>query len=343
MINARKHQRKNPPIYTLALQKRSDIINNMNLADKIKCKAVELGFDLVGLTDAHPLDARLTAFIESWLKNGFAGQMDYMHRNLEKRINPAELLKDAQSVIVVGLNYNRQSNPTSKTDFGKVASYACYEDYHPFIKDRLYKLAEFINSEIKENFQFKVCVDSAPTTERALAERAGLGFIGKNHTLINPQLGCRIFLGELITTLKLQSDEPASADCSSCKKCIDACPTGALRKDGYFDATKCINYLTIEYKGQIPPDLADTIGDRLFGCEDCIAICPYQKNAPPCKNEQFKFYNDRESLNLNDILSLNVDSFNTVFADSPIKRSGLEGLKRNARICLANQNRSQPE
>jgi epoxyqueuosine reductase len=311
----------------------------MNLADKIKSRAVELGFDLVGITDAHPLDAQQAAFMQSWLKNGFAGQMHYMHKNLEKRLNPASLLINAQSVIVVALNYNRPGKSSaSKTGFGKVASYACYEDYHPFIKDRLYKLAEFITAEVKEKFQFKVCVDSAPTAERALAERAGLGFIGKNHILINPLLGCRLFLGELITTLNLPSDEPVSANCSDCNRCIDACPTGALRQDGYFDATRCINYLTIEYKGQIPSELAGKIGDRQFGCEDCITACPYQKNAPACKNTQFKFFNERELLNLNDILNLNDDSFNANFADSPIKRIGLDGLQRNARICLTNEN-----
>jgi epoxyqueuosine reductase len=169
-----------------------------------------------------------------------------------------------------------------------------------------------------------------------LAARTGLGFIGKNHLLINPALGPQILLGEIITTLKLQSDKPIRGDCSGCNKCIQACPTGALIVDGQFDATKCINYLTIEYKGQISTELAEKIGDRLFGCEECILACPYQQNAPICKNKNFKFYADRVELDLQKILKLNEEQFEKLFADSVIKRLGLVRLQRNARICLSN-------
>jgi len=310
----------------------------MSLAQDIKRKAIELGFDLVSITDARPLDAEQTKILTDWLKYGFAGQMSYMHRNLDKRTNPAKLLENAKSVIVVGLNYKPpgQKPPHTRMRTGRVASYAQYEDYHFFIKKRLRKLIDFIGSISGTSQKFKICVDSAPLAERALAARAGLGFIGKNHMLINPTLGPQILLGEIITTTKLQFDEPIIANCSGCNKCIEACPTGALRADGQFDANMCASYLTIEYKGQIPTDLADKIGDRLFGCDECVLACPYQQNAPVCKNKQFKFYDNRAELNLHEILGLTEEQFETRFADSVIKRSGLDRLKRNAKICIAN-------
>ncbi|MGD8499680.1 MAG: tRNA epoxyqueuosine(34) reductase QueG [Phycisphaerales bacterium] len=315
----------------------------MSLSQDIKHKAIELDFDLAGVTDASPIDAEQAQFLAVWLKFGFAGKMDYMHKNLQKRLDPAKLLENAQSVIAVGLNYTppkqglKPPDPTAPT--GKVANYAQYEDYHPFIKGRLRELIDFIKSLVDASFEFKICVDSAPLAERALAVRAGLGFIGKNHMLINPELGCQIFLGELVTDLKLQSDEPITADCSGCSKCIEGCPTGALRPDGQFDASRCINYLTIEYKGPIPSELAVEIGDRLFGCDECVAACPYQENAPVCKSSEFRFYRDRAQLSLQEVLDLSPESFEAKFADSPIKRLGLKGLKRNARICLANVTR----
>ena len=312
----------------------------MGLSQDIKRKAIELGFDLVGVTDASPIDAEQEQILIEWLKSGFAGQMEYMHRNLSKRLNPAELMENAQSVIAVGLNYSppkyvlEQVNKAEPA--GKVVTYAQYEDYHPFVKARLFKLVDFIKSVAGNGLKFKVCVDSAPVAERALAVRAGLGFIGKNHMLINPGRGCRIFLGEIVTDLKLQPDEPITADCSDCSKCIETCPTGALRPDGRFDAGRCINYLTIEHKGPIPPELAKQIGDKLFGCEECIRACHYQMTAPVCTNKEFKFYPDRAEFNLQRILDLSLESFETEFADSVIKRLCLEGLKRNAQICLDN-------
>lgn len=312
----------------------------MGVSQDIKHKTIDLSFDLVGVTDASPIDAGQVQILTEWLESGYAGQMEYMHRNLPKRLNPAKLLKNAQSVIVVGLNYSppeqKQRLEDKMEPMGKIVTYAQYEDYHPFIKARLYKLVDLLNTVTGSGSKFKVCVDSAPVAERALAVRAGLGFIGKNHMLINPKLGCRILLGEIITDLELQADEPIKADCADCNKCIQACPTGALRPDGQFDAGRCINYLTIEHKGQILPELSKKIGDRVFGCEECIRICPYQCNAPARSNTEFKFYPNRAELSLQKILDLRPESFEAEFSSSVIKCLGLEGLKRNARICLAN-------
>lgn len=316
------------------------IIAFMSLSQDIKHKTIELGFDLAGVTDASPIDAGQAEFFAEWLKSGFAGQMAYMYRNMRKRFDPAKLLENAQSIIVVGLNYTPPKHepkpPESAAPTGKVAVYAQYEDYHSFIKERLYNLLDYIKSLAGAGVKSKVCVDSVPLAERALAARAGLGFIGKNHMLINPELGCQIFIGEIVTDIKLPADEPVAGDCAGCRKCLEVCPTGALRVDGQFDAERCINYLTIEYKGQIPPRLSEEIGDRLFGCDECVAVCPYQKQAPNCGCEQFRFYRNRARINLQEILSLDARSFESKFADSPIERLDLEGLKRNARICLAN-------
>jgi epoxyqueuosine reductase len=312
----------------------------MTLSDDIRQEALRVGFDSVGITDASPIDAEQVELLAGWLKAGHAGQMGYMHRNFEKRISPADLVEGAKSVVCVGLNYHPPKLKAKKEEgagpTGGVARYARYEDYHPFIKRQLRKLAEFMGSLAGGDTRFKICVDSAPVAERALAQRAGLGFIGKNHMLINPELGPEIFLGEIITDLGLESDELVAADCAGCNKCVEACPTGALRGDGQFDANKCISYLTIEHKGEIPADLATKVGDRLFGCDKCVLACPYQERAPACRNKQFKFYENRAQLNLNEVLDLSREEFEAKFSDSIIKRLGLERLKRNARICLMN-------
>ncbi|MHC4436806.1 MAG: tRNA epoxyqueuosine(34) reductase QueG, partial [Planctomycetota bacterium] len=290
------------------------------MSQDINHKAVELGFDLFGVTDAAAIDAEQAEIFTQWLKSGFAGQMHYMHRNLQKRLNPTRLFENARSVIVVGLNYtppkHKSIPPVTDAPMGRVAGYAQYEDYHSFVKERLRKLADFAKSTAGSGVRSKICVDSVPLAERALAVRAGLGFIGKNHMLINPELGCRIFLGEIITDLELPHDEPVAGGCADCRKCLDACPTGALRSDGQFDAGLCINYLTIEYKGQIPSGPAEKIGDRLFGCDECIAACPYQQKAPACKNRQFKFYPGRARINLHEILNLDAEGFEAKFAES---------------------------
>jgi epoxyqueuosine reductase len=338
----------------------------MGLTEQIKQKAINLGFDLVGITDAAPLPVDCLNRLLAWLDAGHAASMDWMQNNLDKRTNPAALLPGAKSVIVVGLNYKpppllRRSHLGEAG--GRVASFAQYEDYHPFIKKQLRKLAEFIIERTGHAFKFQICVDSTPLFERALAVKAGLGFIGKNRMLVNPRLGPQILLGEIITNLDLKSEIDARhqkkraetesrimfiksakrdskseipSPCQSCSKCISACPTGALQSDGSFDASKCISFLTIESDAVIPADLAPKIGNHLFGCSECVLACPYHKNAPPSTNKQFTHYPDRAELNLNEILTLTEPQFQLKFASSPILRTGLDRLKRNAVVCLKN-------
>ena len=356
----------------------------MSFEQEIKDQALTLGFDAVGITDTAPLGAEHVARFERWLCSGCAGRMEYMHRNFEKRLNPAQLRKGAKSVIVVALNYRpprsmadggwrivdsaspdnsqmltptaelmdaaRKSGPHSADcpirnlpsaarnlqaePVGRVAMYAQYEDYHPFIKALLRELAAFLCMRTRQQDRFKVCVDSAPLAEKALAVRAGLGFIGRNHLLIHPQLGPQIVLGELLTGVPLQPDPPAEGACLGCNRCIKACPTGALRPDGLLDATRCISFLTQYGPEQAP---GGTTGNWLFGCDECLSVCPFHEKASACANRRFRFYPERARLSLPDVLEFTPETFAARFHDSPLRRLGLEGMKRNARRCLESQ------
>ncbi|MDO8302417.1 MAG: tRNA epoxyqueuosine(34) reductase QueG [Sedimentisphaerales bacterium] len=308
-----------------------------NCEKAIKNHTLELGFDLVGITDASPLPPEHTEYLKQWLTKGYAGGMTYLHRNFDKRTNPALLLDDAKSIICVGLNYKPAQAPEKQNvaTFGKMAAYACYDDYHEFIREKLYLLADFITTHFACDGKFKVCVDSVPLAERSLAARAGIGFIAKNHMLTNPVFGQQLFLGELITTLQLAADQPLTNECSGCGRCIKACPTGAFAADGTFDARRCISYLTIEHKDVIPQELADKMGNKVFGCDECALACGRQKNTP-ASNGRLKFYSDRYLIDLKHIVEMDDREFKKAFADSPLARPGLEKLKRNAVICLQN-------
>jgi len=313
----------------------------MNLTKAIKQKAIELGFDLVGVTGTRPIDAEQIEYLKNWLAAGRAAGMSYMHKNFAKRTNPAELMPGAKSVICVGLNYKtsppKESSDGASAGYGVIANYALYEDYHPFIKKRLRTLAGFMSDLVgANNCRFKICVDSVPLAERALAQRAGLGFVGKNHILINPRLGLQILLGEIVTDLELECDEPMTKHCPDCNKCVRACPTGALDTEGAFDANKCISYLTIEHKADIADELAGKIGNRLFGCDECVLACPYDLNAPACANKEFKSFAQYRQIQPAQVLAWRQAQFDRCFGDSSVKRLGLERLKRNAKICLAN-------
>ena len=307
----------------------------MSLEENIKQKALALGFDAVGITTAAPVERAQVNFYHRWLAEGCAAKMAYLHRHNDKRFAPDKLLDGAKSVICVALNYRPAKTELAENPNIRIARFAQYEDYHPFIKDRLFKLAEFIRQLSDEDIRFKACVDSAPLAERAFAQRAGLGFIGKNHMLIHPELGCQILLGELITTLELQPDTPLeNQSCGDCGKCIRACPTGALSEDGSFDARKCISYLTIEEPDEIDHQYHNKMHGYIFGCDECILACPHEINAPARKNTDLQFHPEWQMLTPRQITDMTETVFKDFFAGSGFIRAGLARLRRNTRIRL---------
>ena len=314
----------------------------MTMESDIKEKALELGFDAVGITTAEPVDAVQVDYFHRWLEAGCAAKMAYLHRNIEKRFDPEKLLNGAQSVICVALNYRPQADELPADPELRIANFALYEDYHPFIKERLFQLADFIQTQTEAwngsdtmRPKFKACVDSVPLAERALAQRAGLGFIGRNHMLISPELGNQILLGELITTLPLQPDPPSeNQSCGDCGKCLRACPTGALDFDGGFDARKCISYLTIESPDDIPAEYSHKLDNRIFGCDACIRACPHEMSKPARTNTDFQLHPEWAKLNCTDIQNMTQDTFEKRFAGSGMIRTGLRKLQQT--LCGLN-------
>lgn len=312
----------------------------MELSQTIKTKALDLGFDLVGITTAEPIETDHIQALSDWIKKGHVADLKYMRNNSEKRCNPSLLLENAQSVICVAVHYKPiRIRPLSGS--AKIANFALYEDYHSFIKDRLFHLSECIQKLLPADFswRFKACVDTAPIAERALAARAGLGFIGKNHMLIHPVLGSQILLGELVTTLPLSPDQPIrTPGCQTCRLCMQACPTGALQEDGLFETGRCVSYLT-QYAQDVSP-WGRSIGNRLFGCDTCQLVCPYERQAPPSENPGFRFFPECARLNPADILKWNEQQFKEHFSNSCVREIGLNKLKKNARICVDNMGSS---
>ncbi len=302
----------------------------MHVEDEIKRKAFSLGFDLVGITSAEKIDSGQIQRFNNWLNDGRNGQMEFLARNPEKRFNPSDVLPGVKSVICTAINYKVKQ--TDSDDSLKIASYAFYPDYHTFIKDRLSPLADFLKS-VNANVKFKICVDSSAVAEKALAMRAGIGFIGKNRLITNKQFGSFLLLGEIITDMQLTPDAAIEKqECGKCRKCIDACPTGALSEDG-FDARKCISYLTIEHKDEIPVELKSKMGTHLFGCEECLSACPYNEKSPICDKKQFGFEARNINLTAEEVLQWSEKNFDNFAANSPMHRTGLDRMQRNAIIC----------
>jgi len=304
------------------------------LEDLIKAQAYGLGFDLVGITPLGP--APTAGALDAWLERGYAGEMAYMPRTADKRRDSRLPFEGATTAIVVAMNYGG-TEPS-----GPVARYARGDDYHDVLLDRLTQLHRWIESQTGRSVRGKPYVDTGPLLERDLARRAGLGWFGKNTTLINPRAGSFFFLGALLVDLELDADAPFETDhCGTCRRCLDACPTGALVEPYVLDSTTCISYLTIELKGSMPEALRSQVGDLIYGCDICQEVCPWnEKFSRPLRETAFKPRPGIAGMNARtlarELLAMSDEGFRTAFKDSPMKRAKLRGLKRNAAVVLGN-------
>ncbi len=304
----------------------------------IQQRARELGFDDCRFTSAHP--PAHAAHFQRWLAAGCHGQMAYLARNAPKRLDPAHILAAAKSIITLAVNYTPPSPafPAPAGPVGKIARYARFADYHDVLGERLRNLAGFLNSPGVRSLWY---VDTGPLLERDLAERAGLGFIGKHTNLISRKFGNWIFLSEIITTLDLEPDPPEKNRCGSCRRCLDACPTAAITAPFQLDARRCISYLTIELKGAIPEELRPAIGNRIYGCDDCLAACPWNRFAREGSLMRPHYRSDLAAPDLIALLALDDDAFQKRFAGTPLLRAKRRGFLRNVCVALGNSGDSR--
>jgi len=313
------------------------------LASDIRSWGQELGFQQLGFTDVNLEKHR--PYLEEWLARNFHGEMSYMARHHELRCNPDKLLPGTLTAICVRMDYSATSEnslqPLQVTNRAYVARYARGRDYHKLIRKRLQKLAQRIESAVGE-FGYRAFVDSAPVLERALAEKAGLGWIGKNTMLINKQAGSWFFLGELFTDLPLPVDSQDDDHCGSCNACLDICPTDAFVAPNQLDARRCISYLTIESKKAIPEELRPLMGNRVFGCDDCQLICPWNKFTSPTSEQDFSPRHALDDSELAKLFRWSEEQYLTRTVGSAIRRAGYEGWLRNLAVALGNA-RSSPE
>lgn len=308
------------------------------LARDIKHWARELGFADVGIAGTDL--GHDEAYLERWLADGHHGEMDYMARHGTRRSRPAELEPGTLRVVSVRMDYipPGTANAWGVIHDGEkayVARYALGRDYHKVIRNRLQKLAARITERVGD-FAYRAYVDSAPVLEKALARNAGLGWIGKHTVLINKRAGSYFFLGELYTNLPLPIDEPASAHCGSCRRCIDICPTQAIVAPYRLDARKCISYLTIELKGSIPEELRTPMGNRVFGCDDCQLICPWNKFAQDATEPDFAPRHSLDGAKLVELFGWSEETFLSRTEGMAIRRTGYEGWLRNLAVGLGN-------
>ncbi len=319
----------------------------MDAAELVRL-AQECGFELAGVARAEPLGE--FDFYREWVEAGMAGRLQYLtdHR-AALRADPRSLLPEARSVICVGKLYNTAapgSAAVSGSSRGWISRYAWGDDYHAVVRDGLRRLLQKLRERTRAHFAARITVDAAPLLERALARRAGLGWIGRNTCLINQRYGSWFFLGELLVSLELEPGQPPPDRCGTCMRCVEACPTGALvptgRREGpawTLDARRCISYLTIEWRGTIPPDLRPNVGHHVFGCDICQEVCPWNRKAPFTAEPGFQ---PREyAPSLADLAALDEPQFARRFADSPVRRAGHEGLLRNVAVAMGNSGRME--
>ena len=288
----------------------------------IKQKALQLGFEACGICRAE-FAGEHAGYLREWLNRGYHGEMLYLSKNVEKRCNPSLLVENAQSVIVVALNYFPEKKQRSEVP--QFAYYAYGKDYHLVIKEKLQELYHYIQQELFP-FTGRIFCDTAPILEKYHAQKAGLGWIGRNTQLIIPAKGSFFFLGEIVLDRELDYDTPQKNNCGTCRNCMDACPTQALIVPGLLNTNRCISYLTIEYKGTLKNPLQD---NQIYGCDICNKICPHNQYAKATMVKEFKPSEVFLNLDREQILQMDEDTFNEIFEDSAVKRINLQKLKRN--------------
>lgn len=325
--------RQNPDHEPRSRQGPAPVRDPRNLTERIKARGQDLGFDLVGVTSADPPD-HLAAF-EEWLDAGYAGTMSYMALWRGKRGDLQRVLPGCKSVIASAVNYYPGDPEGPDDPRAAVGRYAWGRDYHRILKPRLTKLLDFIVTEAGPGTEGKVYVDTGPVLERDLAARAGLGWIGKNTTLLNSRLGSWLFLGVVLVNVELAHDASVPDRCGRCTACLEACPTGAFPAPRVLDATRCISYLTIENREEIPLDLRAQVGALVFGCDVCQEVCPWNRKAPLSREPAF--LPDGDLPGLDELARMGEDEFRRRFGGSPFKRAIAPGIRRNAVVALGNR------
>ncbi|MDA1190471.1 MAG: tRNA epoxyqueuosine(34) reductase QueG [Candidatus Poribacteria bacterium] len=308
-----------------------------DLTTRLKARALELGFDAVGITPITPYP-HADAFTR-WLENGYHGEMAYLERNAERRLDPREVVRDAQSIVCLLKCYRTDEIPEDLLNDrtrGIFSRYAWGDDYHDVIGKSLKRLYEWIETDAEDAVEGRVYVDAGPVLEREAAAFAGLGWIGKNTMLLNRAHGSYFFLAEIITNVAFTPDAPTTDHCGSCTKCLDACPTDAFPSPHVLDATKCISYLTIEQKGAIPKELREGIGNRVFGCDICQEVCPWNRKPELWEDEASRPREGSVAPPLVELMGLDDEGFRERFRKSPIKRTKRRGLLRNVAVALGN-------
>lgn len=315
----------------------------------IKTEAQALGFQKVGMIPAQPLKAQ-GSHLDAWLKQGYQADMHWMQAHSEKRQDPAKLVENTQSIVCVAINYfpghTPQEYPAEQTKTletpVKIARYAQGTDYHEVVKDKLNTLLRRLQEKWPD-IQGRAFTDSAPVMEKPMAELAGLGWMGKNGNLLTQDYGSWLFLGELFLNIPLDYDTPTvSSHCGTCTRCIDACPTDAIVQEGVIDANRCIAYWTIEYKGDnFPQPIAENLNSWVFGCDICQEVCPWNiRFEKPTSEDAFKARLWNTQPTAEGILQLDLETFQTQYRKSPVKRTKLMGLQRNAKIVLDNTSKN---
>ncbi|WP_424361678.1 tRNA epoxyqueuosine(34) reductase QueG [Methylocystis parvus] len=309
----------------------------MDIKGAIRAHALSLGFDACRFASAETNPA-LADRLREWLAEGAHGDMDWMAETAERRASPTALWPAARSVVMLGLNYGPASNPLAtlrNRDLGTISVYARHRDYHDVIKGRLKQLAAFIIKRVGGG-EVKVFVDTAPVMEKPLAQSSGLGWQGKHTNLVSREFGSWLFLGAIFTDIDLDPDPPEPDHCGSCRNCLDACPTDAFIGPYRLDARRCISYLTIENKGPIPRDFRAAIGNRIYGCDDCLAVCPWNKFAQTTREAKLAARPDLENPPLAELVRLDDAGFRALFSGSPIKRIGRARFIRNVLVAIGN-------